>query len=93
MRTSFVSTKECQACRKAIGDDMNKLATDAAVADARRDALPTAKEMTAFAVAMEGVRGDLQALNARVEGQGELLKRIERPVQLLMDYHLQRERQ
>jgi len=90
IRSSLVTKAECQVCRKAIEGDLAGLAKDAAVADARRDALPTAKDLAVFSAALEGVRGDLRALWEKVEGQGELLKRIEKPVQMLMDYHLEK---
>lgn len=91
IRSSFVAKAECQNCREVIKGDLTGLAKDHAVADARRDALPTARDMTEVRAALEGVRGDLRALWEKVEGQGELLKRIERPVTLLMDYHLKRD--
>lgn len=84
MRKAFVSTKACEDCRKVIGDKLSELTQDAAVADARRDGLATAREVAEVKTAVVEVREQIKAL-------AEVLKRVEQPVRLLMDYHLERD--
>lgn len=52
------------------------------------DHLPTAEQWQQLHVAIEEMRGGHKVVLAKLEGQGEVLKRIEHPVHLLMEHHL-----
>ncbi len=56
--------------------------------EAELSRLPSAESWASMQVAIEEVRGSNRALVAKIEGQGELLKKIEHPLQLLMEYHI-----
>ncbi|AGW12826.1 DUF2730 family protein [Megalodesulfovibrio gigas] len=52
------------------------------------DRMPTAEQWQQLQVAIEEMRGGHKVVLAKLEGQGEVLKRIEHPVHLLMEHHL-----
>ena len=57
------------------------------------DRVPTLEHWQQVQVAIEEMRGGHRVVLAQLAGQGEILKRIEHPVQLLLEHHLRGERQ
>lgn len=84
----FMPRKECELCREDMKKKVDVLEKGAAVADALRSGTPTAEEIGEIHTSVEAIRGDIKGLRADINGQGELLRRLERPVNLLMEHHL-----
>jgi len=56
------------------------------------DSLPASKSWRKMQVAIDEVRASNGVVLAKLEGQSELLKRIEHPINLLMEHHLRGEK-
>lgn len=88
---SFVTRVEHEAVQARLGDmeckadDIERLVT---VISSRLDALPGTDSWQQMQTSIEGLRGTNAVLLAKIEGQNELLKRIEHPMQLLLEYQL-----
>lgn len=78
LRKEFVTGKDCatcrSVCRKEVTEEMEKLPSVTSLAD--------------LATEMEGLRGDVKAQAAELRGLSEVLKRVEHPLSLLLEYHL-----
>lgn len=78
LRKEFVTGKDCSACRstcrKEVAEEMKKL--------------PSTESLAALAKEMEGLRGDLKAQAADIRGLSEVLKRVEHPLDLLLEHQL-----
>jgi hypothetical protein len=78
LRKEFVTGRDCSACRstcrKEVAEDMQKL--------------PSIKSIADLAKEMEGLRGDLKAQAADIRGLSEVLKRVEHPLDLLLEHQL-----
>ena len=81
MRQAFVKRDECSACTTALSQRVTAVEADV-------ENLPTSESWGKMQVAIEEVRGSNRVVLAKLEGQSELLKRIEHPMQLLMEHHL-----
>lgn len=81
MRKEFVRREECTTCATALSQRVSSV-------ESILDSLPTSESWGKMQVAIEEVRGSNRVVLAKLEGQSELLKRIEHPMQLLMEHHL-----
>ena len=82
MKKSFVTSDNCVACRKSC----RKEVAEAVEKDLKR--LPSNDALGALATQLEGLRGDVKTQGADLRGLTELLKRVEHPLNLLMEHHL-----
>jgi NADH:ubiquinone oxidoreductase subunit F (NADH-binding) len=82
MTRKFVTVEACdkcrRVCRKEVADTMEK--------DLER--LPSNDALASLATQLEGLRGDVKAQGAELRGLAEVLERVERPLNLLMEHHL-----
>lgn len=81
MRKEFIRREECMICATALSKRVSDV-------EAGLDNLPTAESWNKMQVSMEEVRGTNRVVLAKLEGQNELLKRIEHPMQLLLEHQL-----
>jgi hypothetical protein len=81
MRKEFIRREECTTCASVLSQRV-------AAVESGLDSLPTSDSWGKMQVAIEEVRGSNRVVLAKLEGQSELLKRIEHPMQLLMEHHL-----
>lgn len=81
MRREFVRRDDCSACAAA-------LASRICTVEVGLSSLPSAESWTKMQIALEDQRGSVRVMLAKMEGQEALLKRIEHPMQLLMEHHL-----
>jgi hypothetical protein len=88
MRKEFVRQTDCAAHKKEQSDCLTTLAARVTNAEADICNMPQPAAWSKMQVAIEEVRGSNRALLAKLEGQNELLKRIEHPMQLLIEHHL-----
>lgn len=85
MRKEFVRREECMTRAGTLAQRVGQVET-------MIDGLPSAKSWNKMQVAIEEVRGSNRVVLAKLEGQNELLKRIEHPMSLLMEHHLRGEK-
>lgn len=81
MRKEFIRREECTTCSSGLSQRVSAV-------ESGLDSLPTSESWGKMQVAIEEVRGSNRVVLAKLEGQSELLKRIEHPMQLLMEHHL-----
>lgn len=81
MRKEFIRREECTTCASTLSQRVSAV-------ESGLDSLPTSESWGKMQVAIEEVRGSNRVVLAKLEGQSELLKRIEHPMQLLMEHHL-----
>jgi hypothetical protein len=81
MRREFVRRDDCVACATALA---NRVCT----VEAGLSSMPSPESWTKMQVTLEDQRGSVRVVLAKLEGQEALLKRIEHPMQLLMEHHL-----
>ncbi len=88
LRKQFVARSHCdQQCQQTS----NKQAeTDLALASLKQaqDALPSADEVANMRVQLAEIEGSIKAVMATVQGQADLMQRIERPLNLLLEHHV-----
>ncbi len=94
LRKAFVTPQKCeecrQACRKEVGERLARQEANAGELHDKVAQTPTKDALAIVDKENEGVRGDIKALAATVQGQQELMKRFERQLNLLMEHHLGR---
>ncbi len=84
-RKEFIRREECTTCASSLSQRVSAV-------ESGLDSLPTSESWGKMQVAIEEVRGSNRVVLAKLEGQSELLKRIEHPMQLLMEHHLRGEK-
>lgn len=95
MRKEFVSSTHCGNQCKAAAEKraelekaQAKLEQEQARLEQAQKALPDADEVQAMAVQLAEIEGSIKAVMATVQGQAELMARIERPLNLLLEHHV-----
>lgn len=83
LRKQFVARSHCDAQCQALARKQAEL-------EQAQKALPDADEVQAMAVQLAEIEGSIKAVMATVQGQAELMQRIERPLNLLLEHHVRR---
>ena len=92
---SFATRAEHHAVQARLRDmecktgDIEKLVSSVSL---RLDALPGGDSWQQMQTSIEGLRGQSAVLLAKIEGQSDVLKRVEHPMQLLLEHHLRGEK-
>lgn len=81
LRKQFVARSHCDAQCQALARKQTEL-------EQAQKALPDADEVQAMAVQLAEIEGSIRAVMATVQGQAELMQRIERPLNLLLEHHV-----
>lgn len=92
MRKEFVRQDDCAKHKGKLAECHAALATRVTNAEAEIGNMPQPAAWSKMQVAIEEVRGSNRVVLAKLEGQSELLKRIEHPMQLLMEHHIKGDR-
>ena len=92
MRKEFVRQVECSKNKGELATCHAALAARLATAEADIGNMPSSAAWAKMQVSIEEVRGQTKVVQALLQGQSELLKRIEHPMQLLMEHHLKGDR-
>jgi hypothetical protein len=92
MRKEFVRQTDCATHKKELASCHAALAARVTSTEADIGNMPQPAAWSKMQVAIEEVRGSNRVVLAKLEGQNELLKRIEHPMQLLMEHHLKGEK-
>ena len=80
-RKEFIRRDECTTCAGTLLQRVSAV-------ESGLDSLPASKSWRKMQVAIDEVRASNGVVLAKLEGQSELLKRIEHPMNLLMEHHL-----
>jgi hypothetical protein len=88
MNKKFMTTELCTQCREKIEVRVNKAEKSIVCMDGRLDKLPSEKELQGLSVKLSDLGGKIDTLSVRIDGQESLLERVERPLNLLMEHHL-----
>lgn len=81
LRKQFMSREGCdERCKK-----LEKRQGDL---EASHKAMPSSGDLGAIKDRLGKIEGGVEALGATVKGQGEIMLRIERPLNLLIEHHL-----
>lgn len=85
MRKEFVVRKDCDGRCKKLEDKQTKLET-------AHQAMPTPEDVSVIKDRLGGIEGEMKGLAATVQGQAEIMRRIEVPLNQLMQYHIGRDK-
>ena len=88
LRREFMTRRECAKCHAETDDRMGELAQRQAAVEMSMKMFPTRKELGEVRLEMESLRGDNAALRSEIKGLAELLARVEKPVALLVEHHI-----
>jgi cellobiose-specific phosphotransferase system component IIA len=88
LRKQFVGQEQCGERCQAMAKTQAELAQAQAKLEQAQKALPDAAEVQAMAVQLAEIEGSIKAVAATVQGQAEIMQRIERPLNLLLEHHL-----
>lgn len=88
LRKQFVARTHCDAQCQAQAKKQTELEQAQAKLEQAQKALPDADEVQAMAVQLAEIEGSIKAVMATVQGQAELMQRIERPLNLLLEHHV-----
>ena len=88
LRKQFVGQDACGERCQAMADRQAQLAQAQSKLEQAHQALPDAAEVQAMAVQLAEIEGSIKAVAATVQGQAEIMQRIERPLNLLLEHHL-----
>jgi predicted nucleic acid-binding Zn-ribbon protein len=95
LRRNFMSCDACQTARAAYEkrqDEHDKqLASMAAEGKELRvslDSLPTARDVHELGREVEAVRGGLEAMRESIKSLGISIDRLDKPIQLLLEHHI-----
>ena len=87
-RQQFVSRKHCNGCHEKIDDRVSTLEKQKTCVDIKLDKLPQIEALHEIALRQEQLAGQQSSLATELAGVKDLLERIEHPLNLLMEHHL-----
>lgn len=90
--SKFVGKKDCEEKCKEHKDKREALEKRVTVTELSIQTVPTGKEMKAINKRLGDMEGDIKALRTASEAQADTMERIERPVTLLLEHHLGRDK-
>ena len=88
LRREFMTRRECAKCHAGTDERIGKLTEKQAAVEKSLETYPTGKELGEVRLEMESLRGDNAALRSEIKGLAELLARVEKPVALLVEHHI-----
>lgn len=92
MRKSFVPREHCDGHCKDADERAGKAEARMAQLETAQQSLPKAEDVGGIKDRMGHIEGELKALVATVQGQAEIMKRIELPLNQLMQFHIGRDK-
>jgi DNA-binding FrmR family transcriptional regulator len=92
LRKQFVSAEHCDGKCTAMSEKHAALSRAQVQLEQAQKALPNADEVQAMAVQLAAIEGSIKTVEATVRGQSEVMQRIERPLNLLLEHHLRSEK-
>lgn len=90
----FVTREDCAKCRKdcqnTVGERLTKQEASAGELHDKVAQTPTKDALAVVDKADEALRGEIKALAATIQAQGEAMRAMGRQLNLLMEHHLGR---
>ena len=84
----FVSSEIFSQYRDKAEPRLEKMELSVASLDTQLHQLPSKEALHDLSVKLTRLGGDLGPLQARIEGQGQLMERVERPLNLLVEHQM-----
>jgi hypothetical protein len=88
MTRKFMTRDDCAKCSGKISERVSTLEKQKTCVDIKLDNLPQIEALHAIALRQEELAGDLAALKATIDGLRDLLRRVETPLNLMLEGHL-----
>lgn len=88
LRKQFVSREDCSGHCQEHTEKRQELETRQTALEAAQRAMPTDRDVEIIKDRLGGIEGEIKALLASYRGQSELMLRLEKPLNLLMEHHL-----
>lgn len=86
LATKFVTHSRCQQHREGIAACQNAEEQRLRTAESRMEALPTAQNISALELTIERLTSRVRGLEATVDGQRQLMERVERQLDRMDTY-------
>jgi len=86
--SKFVGRRDCDKKCKAHEDEVAILKDKLQAVKDAQAAAPTGREMSSIKEQLGDMAGDIKALRVGAEAQADAMKRIERPLNLLLEHEL-----
>ncbi|MFZ5427196.1 MAG: DUF2730 family protein [Thermodesulfobacteriota bacterium] len=88
MSRKFMTREDCARCAGNITARVETLEKQKTCVDIKLDNLPQMEALHQIALRLEELAGDQEALKATIDGLRDLLRRVEHPLNLLLEGHL-----
>lgn len=88
MNRKFVTREDCTKCAVQIGERVSNLENQRTCIDVKLDKLPQMQALHDIALRQEELAGQMEALKATIEGLRDVLRRVETPLDLMLEGHL-----
>lgn len=86
----FVTREDCDICRQELEKRLKQQEDTSGELKSKVEYAPTKEDVVAVDKDNQGVRGDIKALAATIQAQGEAMRAMGRQLNLLMEHHLGR---
>ena len=88
MTKKFMTREDCAKCAGALTERVGTLESQRTCVDIKLDRLPQVEALHEMALRQEELAGEIEALKATIVGFRDLLRRIEHPLNLMLEGHL-----
>lgn len=88
MTRKFVTREDCTSCSVKIVERVSNLENQRTCIDVKLDKLPQMQALHDIALRQEELAGQMEALKATIEGLRDVLRRVETPLDLMLEGHL-----
>lgn len=88
MRKSFVPREHCDGRCKEGEDRMGNAESRMSALEMAHKVMPSTRDINNLSGRLGTIEGELKGMSATLEGQAEVMRRIETPLNLLLQYHL-----
>lgn len=92
LRKEFMTRDACTKRCDQHAEERRKLETRQDALETSMRNMPTSGDMTGIRERLGGIEGDVKEVAATLKGQADLLTRLEKPLNLLMEHHLRENR-
>jgi hypothetical protein len=92
LRKQFMTRESCDGRCGQVEERQSKADSRMTEMEAAQRSMPTAKDINSLNGKLGGIEGEIKALLATVRGQADTMRRIEHPLNLLLEHHLNGER-
>ena len=91
LRRQFMTREDCSQQCKKLADKQTAQEAKQAALEAAHQSMPSAEDLERIQERLGGIEGEMKGMSATLKGQAEIMVRIERPLNLLLEHHVKRE--